>query len=73
MYYIFIKFITLEKVLQSLDSVAVLRLTKVIYTCDMTLVHVIKNTKVSIPVASYEDKETIIHWYKMMALIGCIS
>lgn len=50
--FFFIKFITLEKVLQSSDSLTVLRLTKVIHTCDMTLVPVTKNTEVNIFVAA---------------------
>lgn len=55
-YFFFIKFITSERVLQSLDHVTILRLTKITRTRDMKLLHFVNVTTLNIFVAPYSDR-----------------
>lgn len=55
-YFFSIKFITSERVLQSLDHVTILRLTKITWTHDMKLVHFVNVTTLNIFVAPYSDR-----------------
>lgn len=55
-----IKFITSERVLQSLDHVTILRLTKITRTRDMKLLHFVNVTTLNIFIAPYSDRGSAI-------------